>query len=271
MRKRPDNIRLAKGQTPLVCLTAYTAPMARACENHCDMLLVGDSVSMVLYGEDSTQKATMEMMIAHGRAVVKSTKQAFIIVDMPYGSYENSLEDALKNAQSIMDKTGADAVKLEGGVDMAATINFLTNNDIPVVGHIGLLPQSVNSPDGFKVQGRDEEKAKRLMQDAKAIEEAGAFCFVIEAVPESLASTITASVSIPTIGIGASAACDGQILVAEDMLGLSVGCKPKFVKQYANLQEQVQMAVADYAKDVRACTFPAVENTYNNKNDKAAA
>ncbi|NQZ14434.1 MAG: 3-methyl-2-oxobutanoate hydroxymethyltransferase [Alphaproteobacteria bacterium] len=268
MRKTFEAIKSSKGQPPLVCLTAYTAPIAAACDNHCDMLLVGDSVSMVLYGEESTQQATMDMMIAHGRGVVKSSKNALIIVDMPYGSYEESPQLALENAKRIISETNCQAVKLEGGSDMAETIKILVDNDIPVVGHIGLLPQSVNTPDGFKVQGRDQEQAQKLMQDAKAIEAAGAFCFVIEAVPESLAGAITASVTIPTIGIGASNTCDGQILVTEDMLGLSVGRKPKFVKQYAALQEGIQTAISKYAEDVRAREFPSSENTYK---DKAAA
>lgn len=270
MRKTVESIKNTKNQTPIVCLTAYTAPIASLADNHCDIILVGDSLSMVLYGEDSTQSATIDMMARHGKAVVKASKNSLIVVDMPYGSYEHDKLEALINANRLMDETGAQAVKLEGGEKQAETIAFLVQNDIPVMGHIGLLPQSVNSPDGFKVQGRDKEQAEQLMRDAKAIEEAGAFCFVIEAVPESLAGAITAAVSIPTIGIGASAECDGQILVTEDMLGLSVGRKPKFVKQYADLQKDIQTAVSNYAVDVRSRNFPSAENTYKNKIKNAA-
>lgn len=272
MRITPQRIQFLKGKDPLVCLTAYTVPIAHACDAACDMILVGDSLAMVLYGEDSTQSADLDMMARHGKAVVKASETPLVIIDMPYGSYENDPFDALKNAQFLMDETGAQAVKLEGGANMAGTIALLVQNDIPVVGHIGLLPQSVNSPDGFKVQGRDQDSAKQLMQDAKAVEEAGAFCFVIEAVPEPLAAAITASVNIPTIGIGASNQCDGQILVTEDMLGLSVGRKPKFVKHYAELQEKMKQAIFEYAVDVKARSFPAAENTYaNNKISKNAA
>ncbi|MAZ76674.1 MAG: 3-methyl-2-oxobutanoate hydroxymethyltransferase [Micavibrio sp.] len=266
MRKTVQNIKSAKNKTPLVCLTAYTAPMANIADQHCDLILVGDSLSMVLYGENSTQNANIEMMVRHGRAVIKSSKNAVIVVDMPFGSYENSPEEALKNAQTIINETGACAVKLEGGENIKDTIKLLTNSDIPVMGHIGLLPQSVNSPDGFKVQGREQDQAEQLMKDAKAVEQAGAFSFVIEAVPEPLAAVITASVSIPAIGIGASAACDGQILVTEDMLGLSVGRKPKFVKAYADLNKNIDNALSQYAKDVQERSFPAEENTYKNKN-----
>ncbi|MEM9468744.1 MAG: 3-methyl-2-oxobutanoate hydroxymethyltransferase [Pseudomonadota bacterium] len=274
MRKTATYIRNQKSKTPLVCLTAYTAPIAQLCDSHCDMILVGDSLSMVLYGEESTQGATLEMMARHGRAVVKASKKSLIIVDMPFGSYEENKEEALKNAQYLLKETGAQAIKLEGGESLTTTIQYLTENSISVVGHIGLLPQSVNSPDGFKIQGRDLDTAKQLMKDAKAVEEAGAFCFVIEAVPENLAAAITASVSVPTIGIGASAACDGQILVSEDMLGLSVGRKPKFVKQYTQCEEIISHAIADYAEDVKNRSFPEEKHTYKGqsaqKQDKAA-
>lgn len=262
MKKTITAIQNTKNQVPLVCLTAYTAPIASIADQHCDLILVGDSLAMVLYGEENTQSATIDMMVRHGRAVAQSSENAIIVVDMPYGSYEADPEEALKNAQIIMDQTGADAVKLEGGALMADKIRLLTQNDIPVMGHIGLLPQSVNSINGFKVQGRDQDEAEQLMRDAKAVEDAGAFCFVIEAVPEPLAATITASVSIPSVGIGASSACDGQILVTEDMLGLSVGRKPKFVKSYANLSASIDSAVSNYANEVKNRSFPAKENTY---------
>ena len=253
-------------QTPIVCLTAYTAPMTALADDHCDLLLVGDSVSMVLYGEDTTQKADMAMMSRHGKAVAKTAQKAVVIVDMPYGSYEHDPVIALQNAQILMDKTDCDGVKLEGGEDLAGTIKFLTDNDIPVMGHIGLLPQSVASPDGFKVQGREDAAAQQIMRDAKAVQEAGAFCVVIEAVPEPVAATITAAIDIPTIGIGASSACDGQILVSEDMLGLSLGKTPKFVKKYADGADILYKAIENYAREVKSRAFPAPEHTYKAHN-----
>lgn len=270
MKKTIYDISCAKNQTPLVCLTAYTAPMAKILDPHCDLLLVGDSVAMVLYGEDNTQRASLEMMIAHGRAVAKSAERSIIVVDMPYGSYEHNKQDAMMNAQRIIDETGCDAVKLEGGAEMAETIHLLTQNDIPVMGHIGLLPQSVTTLEGFKVQGRDADSAKKIIEDAKAVQNAGAFCIVIEAVPEPLAAAITASINIPTIGIGASAACDGQILVTDDMLGLSAGRVPRFVNQYASLHGQMSEAVMAYKSDVQNRVFPKEENTYQIKTKTAA-
>lgn len=270
MKKTINDISRAKNQTPLVCLTAYTAPMTALLDPHCDLLLVGDSVAMVLYGEDNTQSASLDMMIAHGRAAAKYAKHALVVVDMPFGSYEHNTQDALMNAQRIMDETGADAVKLEGGAVMAETIHLLTQNDIPVMGHIGLLPQSVTTTDGFKVQGRDTDGAKQIIDDAKAVQKAGAFCVVIEAVPEPLAAAITGAVHIPTIGIGASAACDGQILVTDDMLGLSEGRVPKFVNQYAVLHGQITGAVTAYKADVQNRKFPKAENTYQDKAKTAA-
>lgn len=267
MRKTPNQI--TEQDTPIVCLTAYTAPIATQADEHCDLLLVGDSVSMVLYGEPTTQTATMEIMIRHGKAVVQATENSTVIVDMPYGSYEETPLVALQNAQRLIDETGCCGVKLEGGATQAETIKFLSNNDIPVMAHIGLLPQSVSTPDGYKVQGREENAAQQLMRDAKAVEAAGAFCVVIEAVTEPLAAAITASINIPTIGIGASNACDGQILVTEDMLGLSLGNPPKFVKQYANLGQAVTQAIGNYAKDVKSRQFPAKEHTYKAKNQNS--
>lgn len=256
---------LQNSSTPLVCLTAYTAPMMTIMDTHCDLVLVGDSVSMVLYGEDSTQKADMAMMIRHGRAVARAASHAFVIVDMPYGSYEDDPIKALKNAQDIMDETGCDGVKLEGGIAQAETIKYLTQNDIPVMGHIGLLPQSVSDVKGYKVQGREDNAAKALMEDARAVEASGAFSVVVEAVPEPLAAAITAAIDIPTVGIGASNACDGQILVSEDMLGLSLGRPPKFVKQYAQLNAVIEGAIKSYTDDVKSRAFPAKENTYKAK------
>ncbi len=264
MRKTIDQIEAQ--DTPIVCLTAYTAPVATQADPYCDLLLVGDSLSMVIYGEPTTQSANMEMMIRHGKAVVKATKNAVVIIDMPYGSYEESPLIALQNAQRLIDETGCCGVKLEGGVSQAETIKFLTNNDIPVMGHVGLLPQSVSSPDGYRVQGRENDGAQQLMQDAKAVQEAGAFSVVVEAVPEPLAAAITASINIPTIGIGASNACDGQILVTEDILGLSLGTPPKFVKQYANLEKASEQAIESYAREVKNRQFPTEEHTYKSKN-----
>jgi 3-methyl-2-oxobutanoate hydroxymethyltransferase len=248
--------------TPIVCLTAYTAPMTAAVDTHCDLILVGDSVSMVIYGEDSTQNADMEMMIRHGKAVAKVAKQAVIIVDMPYGSYEADKIEALKNAQRIIDTTNCDGIKLEGGEAQSQTIKFLIENDIPVMGHIGLLPQSVNDVSGYKVQGREDEAAEQLHRDAIAVQNAGAFSVVIEAVPEPLAAAITNKLNIPTIGIGASSACNGQILVTEDMLGLSLGRAPKFVKKFAELNAPLNQAIANYAQQVKTRQFPSEEHTY---------
>ena len=250
--------------SPIICLTAYSAPMAKAADPHCDLLLVGDSVSMVLYGADSTQEADIEMMIRHGKAVTKATTKAIIVVDMPYGSYEHDSIQALTNAQRIMDETGCDAIKLEGGAAQAQTIKYFTDNDIPVMAHIGLLPQSVAADGKYSVQGKGNEAAEILKQDAIAIQEAGAFSVVIEAVPAKLATEITEMLDIPTIGIGASATCDGQILVTEDMLGFTPNKPPKFVKQYAQLHEVIDEAIKQYAHEVTTRDFPAEENTYSN-------
>ena len=247
---------------PITCLTSYTTPMAAITGQHCDLLLVGDSVAMVLYGHESTQAATMEMMVAHGQAVMRAKPNSVVIVDMPYGSYESSPETALKNARRIMSETGCDGVKLEDGVSQAAAIKTLVDNGIPVFGHIGLLPQSVDSPDGYRVQGRDEQGAKQLMEDAKAVEKAGAFAVVIECVPAPLAGAITAAIQIPTIGIGASNACDGQILVAEDMLGITLGKKPKFVKEYSNISNEINVKTQQYLRDVKSGAFPSDEYSY---------
>lgn len=260
MKKRIKDI--ATQNTPIVCLTSYTAPMTALVDAHCDLLLVGDSVSMVLYGEDSTQKADMPMMIRHGRAVAKTAEHALVVVDMPYNSYEISHLEALKNAQSLMDETGCDAVKLEGGEVQSATIQFLVENDIPVMAHIGLLPQSVKDVSGYKVQGREDEAAAQLKADALAVQKAGAFSVVIEAVPEPLAAEITQTLDIPTIGIGASSACSGQILVAEDMLGFSLGRAPKFVKKYAEISTSIEDAIKKYAAEVKTRAFPTKEHTY---------
>lgn len=257
----PDDIRAAKGGTPLVSLTAYTTPMAQMMDAHCDFVLVGDSVGMVLHGLPSTLGVTMEMMILHGQAVARGLTSAMMVIDMPFGSYEEGPAQAFRNAARLMSETGAGAVKLEGGVIMAETIAFLVARGIPVMAHIGLTPQSVNTLGGYKVQGRGAAR-DGLIADAKAVAAAGAFSVVLEKVPERLADEITAQVRIPTIGIGASAGCDGQILVVDDMLGLFTAFKAKFVKRYAHLGDYGSAAIAAYAADVRARKFPAAEHVF---------
>src|SRR6056297_57592 len=260
----PDDIRAMKGDTPIVSLTAYTTPMARIMDPHCDFVLVGDSVGMVLHGLPNTLGVTMEMMILHGQAVARGLTTAMLVVDMPFGSYEESPAQAFRNAARIMGETGAAAVKLEGGAHMAETIAFLVARGVPVMAHIGLTPQSINTLGGYKVQGRDDS-ADRLMADARAVSDAGAFSVVLEKVPASLADRVTEAIAIPTIGIGASAGCDGQILVHYDMLGLFTEFKPKFVKRYARLGEEAEAAIKAYADDVRARAFPAPAHTFADK------
>lgn len=259
----PD-IKAAKGKTPLVCLTAYTTPVAEIADRHCDIVLVGDSVGMVLHGLPSTLEVTLEMMILHGKAAQRGVERAFLVVDMPFGSYEASAQEAFRNAARLMAETGCAAVKIEGGVHMADTIRFLVSRGIPVMAHIGLTPQSVNAFGGYSVQGRGED-AERIMQDALAVEEAGAFSVVLEKLPEPLARRITKTVSIPTIGIGASPACDGQILVIDDMLGMFNSFKPKFVKRYAELGDLAEKAVEAYAREVRARIFPSGEHVFGDR------
>ncbi|MEM6375683.1 MAG: 3-methyl-2-oxobutanoate hydroxymethyltransferase [Pseudomonadota bacterium] len=257
----PDDIRAMKGGTPIVSLTAYTTPMAQIMDPHCEIVLVGDSLGMVLHGLESTLGVTMEMMIMHGQAVARGLKTAMLVIDMPFGSYEESPAQAFRNASRIMAETGAAAVKLEGGVVMAETIAFLVARGIPVMAHIGLTPQSINTLGGYKVQGRDAS-ASRVMADAVAVAEAGAFSVVMEKMPASLSDEITARIPIPTIGIGASAGCDGQILVHLDMLGLFNTFKPKFVKRYAELATLADQAVEAYAREVRARQFPGPEHVF---------
>lgn len=259
----PDDIRAAKGGVPLVSLTAYTTPMAQMMDAHCDFVLVGDSVGMVLHGLPSTLGVTMEMMILHGQAVARGLSRAMMVIDMPFGSYEESPQQAFRNAARLMAETGAGAVKLEGGVHMAETIAFLVARGIPIMAHIGLTPQSINTLGGYKVQGRGAARDAALA-DADAVA-AGAFAVVLEKVPASLADEITARVPIPTIGIGASAGCDGQILVVDDMLGLFTAFKAKFVKRYAHLGDDGAAAIAAYAAEVRARTFPAVEHVFGDE------
>ena len=256
-----EDIRARKGGEPLVSLTAYTTPMAQVMDAHCDFVLVGDSVGMVLHGMASTLEVTMEMMILHGRAVARGLEAAMMVVDMPFGSYEEGPQQAFRNAARLMAETGAGAVKLEGGVEMAETIRFLVKRGIPMMAHIGLTPQSINTLGGYKVQGRDAQ-AEAVIADAQAVADAGAFSVVLEKVPQVLADQITSEVAIPTIGIGASAGCDGQILVVDDMLGFFTAFKPKFVKRYADLGPAAEAAIADYAAEVRARSFPAAEHVF---------
>ncbi|MCU0827145.1 MAG: 3-methyl-2-oxobutanoate hydroxymethyltransferase [Tabrizicola sp.] len=257
----PPDIRARKGGAPLVVLTAYSTPVARLVDAHCDIALVGDSVGMVIHGMPSTLGVTLEMMILHGRAVVRGCTKAMPVIDMPFGSYEEGPQQAFRNASRLMAETGAPAVKLEGGQHMAETIAFLTQRGVPVMAHVGLTPQSVNTLGGYKVVGRAEE-ADKVMADAKATEAAGAFSIVLEKVPEGLAGRITAALSIPTIGIGAGVNCDGQVLVVDDMLGLFTDFRPKFVKRYAELGQAAGEAIAAYAAEVRARSFPAAEHSF---------
>jgi 3-methyl-2-oxobutanoate hydroxymethyltransferase len=257
----PPEIRARKGGVPLVVLTAYSTPIARLVDAHCDIALVGDSVGMVIHGLPSTLGVTMEMMILHGKAVVRGLQKAMPVIDMPFGSYEESPAQAFRNASRLMTETGAPAVKLEGGQHMAETIAFLTSRGVPVMAHIGLTPQAVNTLGGYKVVGRDEEAAK-VMADAKAVEAAGAFSVVVEKVPEGLARKITEALTIPTIGIGAGVDCDGQVLVVDDMLGLFTDFRPKFVKRFAELGKTADEAIAAYAADVRSRAFPEAEHSF---------
>lgn len=262
-RIKIPEIRAHKGRSEaLVCLTAYTHPMAQILDNHAQLLLVGDSIGMVLYGMENTLGVDLEMMIRHGQAVMRGVSKACVIVDMPFGSYEESPEQAWRNASRIIQETGCDGVKLEGGQDMAATIAYLTSRNIPVMAHIGLQPQSVVKDGGYKIKGKREDEATRIMSDAKAVETAGAFAVVIEGTIDDLAADITKSISIPTIGIGASAKCDGQILVTEDLLGMLQGHTPKFVKKYAHIAGDIEGAVATFATEVKARQFPGPEHLY---------
>jgi 3-methyl-2-oxobutanoate hydroxymethyltransferase len=251
-------------ERPVVMLTAYTMRMAQLLDPHCDMLLVGDSLGQVIYGLPSTIPVTMEMMCAHGAAVVRGSWHALVGVDMPFGSYEAAPEIAFENAARILKETGCAAVKLEGGEEMAETIAFLTLRGIPVIGHVGLTPQAVNMLGGYGARGREDLEAEKILADARAVAEAGAFVMVVEGVMEELAARISAEVAIPVIGIGASAECDGQVLVTEDMLGLFERT-PRFVKRYDNLAERVSAAAAAYADEVRSRAFPSDEQTYRPK------
>lgn len=265
----PSDIAAHKGGEPIVCLTAYTTPVANLADRHCDVVLVGDSVGMVLHGLPSTLEVSLEMMILHGKAVRRGLTRALMVVDMPFGSYEESPEQAFRSAARVMAETDCAAVKLEGGARMASTIGFLTGRGIPVMAHVGLTPQAVNMLGGYKVQGRGSA-SDRVMNDAIAVAEAGAFSVVLEKVPEPVARLITQQIAIPTIGIGASPACDGQILVIDDMLGLFTTFRPRFVKRYAELGSDADRAVAAYARDVRERRFPAGEHVFADAPESAA-
>ena len=251
-----------KGQRKIVCLTAYSAPMAHALDPHCDMLLVGDSVAMVIYGMDTTQNADLEMMIRHGEAVIRRRKTSLVVIDLPAGSYENSPAQALASASEIMAKTGADAIKLEGGTDLAPHVKCLVDSGIPVLGHIGLLPQHVVSGAVFRITGRSEEEANQLHKDANAIVKAGVFGIVLEGIIEPVAASIAIGCKVPTIGIGASVSCDGQILVTEDVLGLYDAFTPKFVRKFANLQVDIGTVAADYRAAVIDGSFPTKDHLF---------
>lgn len=260
-RQSVPKIRARKGGEPIVCLTAYTAGMAEILGPHVDLFIVGDSLSNVIYGHDTTLPVSLDTMIAHAQAVMRAKPKALVVVDLPFGSYEASKEQALSSAVRVLKESGADAVKLEGGVAMAQTIAFLTARAVPVMGHIGLLPQSMRVLGGYKLAGGDKNEWPAIIGDAKAVDEAGAFAVVVEKTVEELAAEITRKISIPTIGIGASAACDGQVLVIDDMLGFTKSTA-RFVRRYANLREIVQAAAGAYAEDVRKRRFPAAEETY---------
>lgn len=251
-------------EEPLVMLTAYTARQAQLLDAHCDLLLVGDSLGQVIYGLPSTVPVTLDMMANHGAAVVRGSYHSVVVIDMPFGSYEASKEHAFQSAAHLLKETGAAAVKLEGGEAMAETVAFLNQRGIPVMGHVGLTPQAVNVLGGYMARGRDDAEADKIIADARALDQAGAFAIVVEGVVEPIAIDVTNSVSCPTIGIGASAQCDGQVLVTDDMLGM-FDRVPRFVKQYENIAALIEQTVATYAGEVRSRTFPGEEQTYQPK------
>jgi len=259
----PD-IMKRKGGDPIVCLTAYDAPTAALLDDHCDLLLVGDSVGMVVHGLPNTVGVTLEMMILHGQAVMRGSKRAMVVIDMPFGSYEGGMQIAYENCARVMKETGAQAVKLESGPTVPQTIEYLVQRGIPVMGHVGLRPQAVLTEGAFKAKGKTDDERLRVIAEAEATADAGAFAIVIEGTAEGVAREITETIDKPTIGIGASAACDGQILVTNDMLGM-FDWTPKFVRKYADLRGEIDRAVASYAADVKARRFPAEVETYFSK------
>ena len=259
------DIRARKGGEPAVCLTAYTAPAAKLMQDHVDLLLVGDSLGMTIYGFDNTVAVTLDMMIAHGAAVVRATETPCIVVDLPFGAYQESPAAAFRAAARVMAETGCSAVKLEGGREMAETVRFLVERGVPVMGHVGLTPQHVHRFGGFRPQGRTDAETEALLADAGAVADAGAFSIVVEAVPEAAARRVTDSVSVPTIGIGAGRPCDGQILVSDDVIGMFQEFTPRFVKRYAELGAALEDAARRYAADVRAGAFPGPEHTFKSR------
>jgi 3-methyl-2-oxobutanoate hydroxymethyltransferase len=265
-RKTIRDIVAHKGKTPIVALTAYDAPMARLLDPHCDLFIVGDSLGMVLYGMESTLPVTLNMMVLHGRAVARASRQALVVVDMPFGSYQGSLEAAFDAGARVLKETGAQAIKVEGGEEMAETIAFLVARGIPVMGHVALMPQHVHAMGGYRYQGRDAGERTKILKDAMAVEKAGAFAIVLEGIEESLAREVTAKLAIPTIGIGASPDCDGQVLVTYDLLGLTSKA-PGFVKQYADAGKLIDKAAAQYAKEVRARAFPTLSHCFVQKKE----
>ena len=260
----PDLISRKNGE-PIVSLTAYTTPMAKILDPHCDFLLVGDSLGMILYGMDSTLGVTLDMMINHGVAVVRGSSRACIIVDMPFGTYQESPEQAYRNCARVIAKTGCSAVKIEGGVEMADTVSFLVQRGIPVMGHVGLKPQSVNIVGSYRAHGRQLDEAEKVKEDALAISSAGAFSIVLEGIIEKLAAEITDEIRAVTIGIGASAKCDGQRLVTEDAIGMFSEFTPKFVKRFSETGEDIGNAVSEYAREVKERIFPGDEHCYHSK------
>lgn len=261
IRMTPSAVQARKGGVPLACLTAYTTPMAKLVDAACDLVLVGDSVGMVLHGLPSTLGVTMEMMILHGQAVARGISRACLVVDMPFGSYEEGPAQAMRNAARLLAETGCQAVKLEGGRHMAETVEFLTRRGIPVMGHVGLTPQAVNALGGYKVQGRGAA-GDRVAADAAALADAGAFAVVLEKLPASLGARITREIAVPTIGIGAGLGCDGQVLVVDDMLGMFTDFRPKFVRRYVELGQDAGAAIRAYAEDVHARRFPGPEHDF---------
>ena len=254
-----------KGGDPIVGLTAYTAPTAACLDRHVDFILVGDSLAMVLYAMESTRGVDIETMIRHGRAVAQTATNTVVVVDMPFGTYEHNRDVALTNAQRVLDETGCDAVKLEGGEKLAGTVAAAVDNGIPVMGHIGLMPQRARNPSQLRSRGHSETTRRRILKDARAIADAGAFAIVVEGVVETLARRITEEIQVPIIGIGASVACDGQVLVTEDMTGMFLKFKPRFVKRYATLAEDMERAVVAYADDVRNRRFPGPEHLFKQR------
>ena len=260
-RKSAEDIMSQKGKTPIVCLTAYTAPIARAIDQQVDLMLVGDSLGMVLYDYENTLQVTLEQMIGHAKSVVGASNKSCVIVDMPFGTYEESVDKAFMNAARVMKETNCNGIKLEGGQKIANTIKYLTESSIPIMGHVGLQPQSVLVDGGYIVRGKSKSEWQRYIDDAIAVQEAGAFSVVLEGMTEPLAAEITSILNIPTIGIGASPKCDGQILVTEDMLGLT-NVAPKFVKQYLDLDKTIKDAVNKYSREVKNRAFPSNDHIY---------